>query len=178
MNVYQVIAIVSATLALGAGLWDARRLRTTQRYSGLALAISAGGPILSLGLYLLVTNLALKEVVSLVLVALGAALGFYAASRATLAHANTAGEIRLVGASWLPIPAAASVAALQVYSAIGSLPGLIVALSALEISVAFGVAAALTLMYRRAALESRQAVPGGPNAPTAPPASPVGGPYG
>jgi hypothetical protein len=170
MNVYQAIAIVSAALALGAGGWDALRLRRTQRYSGLGLSVGAGGPILSLVLYLLVTNLALKQAVSIGLLASGAAAGFWIARRAALSHTDVTGEIRLVGASWLPVPAAASVAALQVCSAVDSLAGMIVSLAALEASVGFGVAAAVTLLYRRSTMDVvRPAAPGAP--PPAPAAS-------
>jgi hypothetical protein len=152
MNVYQAIAVVSAGLALLAGAWDAQRLRRTQQYSAVGLLIGAGGPIISLVLYLLVTNLALKQVVSVGLIAGGGALGLYAASRASLSHTDVAGEIRLVGASWLPVPAAVCVAALQICGAAGSLAGLIISLAALEAAVGFGVAAAVLLMYRRSTM--------------------------
>jgi len=50
MNIYQAIALISAALAVAAGAWDAYRLRREQRYSVVVMAISAGGPILSLWL--------------------------------------------------------------------------------------------------------------------------------
>jgi hypothetical protein len=169
MNVYQAIAIVSAALALAAGGWDALRLRRTQRYSGLGLSIGAIGPILSLVLYLLVTNLALKQLVSIGLVAGGAAVGVWTARRAALSRTDVTGEIRLVGASWLPVPAAGCVAALQVCSAIDSFAGMIISLAALEASVGFGVAAAVTLLYRRSTMDvARPVATGAPPYPPAP----------
>ena len=78
MNIYQGIALVSAALAVLAGAWDAYRLRHEQRYSLVVMAITAGGPILSLWLYLTITGLALKQIVSIVLFAAG--LGLNASS--------------------------------------------------------------------------------------------------
>jgi hypothetical protein len=151
VNVYQLIAVVSAALAVLAGAWDASRLRRNHQYSAAGLAISTGGPILSLIVYLLVTNLALKQIVSVGLLALGGAAGVYVARRATLSETDETGRVRMTGASWLPLPAALSVGAIQICGAIDSLAGMILALAALEVSVAFGVAAATTLMYRRSA---------------------------
>jgi hypothetical protein len=171
MSVYGAIAVVSAALALGAGLWDAQRLRRTQRYSALGLSIGAGGPILSLVLYLLVTNLALKQLVSIGLIAAGAVVGVWAARRAAISRTGVAGEIRLVGASWLPVPAAGCVAALQICGAARSLAGLIVSLAALEMTAGFGVAAAVTLLYRRSTMDVVH--PAAPTVPPLPPAAPA-----
>lgn len=154
MNVYQLIAVVSAALAVLAGAWDAYRLRRMHQYNAVGLCISVGGPIVSLVAYLLVTNLALRQVVMLGLFAFGAAAGVYVARRATLAIADETGRVRMTGASWLPLPAALSVGAIQVCSAIGSLAGMVLGLAALEASVAFGVAAAATLIHRRSTVGS------------------------
>jgi hypothetical protein len=156
MNVYQLIAVVSAALAVAAGAWDAYRLRRNHQYSAVGLAISAGGPIISLIVYLLVTNLALKQIVTVGLLVLGGAVGVYVASRATLSEVGESGQIRMTGVSWLPLPAALSVGAIQICSAIGSLAGMVIALAALEASVGFGVAAAVLIVYRR----SSTGVPG------------------
>jgi hypothetical protein len=150
VNVYQAIALVSAALAVLAGAWDAFRLRREQRYSIVVMAITAGGPILSLWLYLTVTGLALKQVVSIALLVAGAAAGVYAAYRAQLSEVGTSGQIRMVGASWLPLPAAFAVAAVQVSGAVGLLAGQVFSLAALEAAVAFGVSSAVVLVYRRA----------------------------
>lgn len=152
MNVYQLIAVVSAALAVAAGAWDAYRLRRNHRYSAVGLAISAGGPIISLIVYLLVTNLALKQIVTVGLLVLGGAVGVYVASRATLSEVGESGQIRMTGVSWLPLPAALSVGAIQICSAIGSLAGMVIALAALEASVGFGVAAAVLIVYRRSSM--------------------------
>jgi hypothetical protein len=149
MNIYQAIALISAALAVAAGAWDAYRLRREQRYSVVVMAISAGGPILSLWLYLVVTGLSLKQVVSLALFVGGAAAGAYAANRAKLSEVEAGGQIRMVGASWLPLPAALSVAAVQISGAVGLFAGQILSLAALEAAVAFGVASAVMLVYRR-----------------------------
>jgi hypothetical protein len=149
MNIYQVIALVSAALAVLAGSWDAYRLRHEQRYSLLVMAITAGGPILSLWLYLSITGLSLKQIVSIALFAAGAGAGLYAASRAKLSEVETSGQIRMVGASWLPLPAAIAVAAVQVSGAVGLLAGQVFSLAALEAAVAFGVSSAAVLAYRR-----------------------------
>ena len=149
MNIYQGIALVSAALAVLAGAWDAYRLRHEQRYSLVVMAITAGGPILSLWLYLTITGLALKQIVSIVLFAAGAAAGLYAANRARLSEVGSSGQIRMVGASWLPLPAALAVAALQVSGAVGMLAGQVFSLAALEAAVAFGVSSAVVLVYRR-----------------------------
>jgi hypothetical protein len=149
MNIYQAIALVSAALAVVAGSWDAFRLRGEQRYSLVVMAITAGGPILSLWLYLTLTGLELKQIVSIGLFAAGTAAGVYAANRAKLSEVGSAGQIRMVGASWLPLPAALSVAALQVSGAVGLLAGQVFSLAALEAAVAFGVSSAAVLLYRR-----------------------------
>ena len=149
MNIYQAIALVSAALAVVAGSWDAYRLRQEQRYSVVVMAITAGGPILSLWLYLTITGLALKQVVSIALIAAGAAAGLYAANRAELSEVGSDGQIRMVGASWLPLPAAIAVAALQVSGAVALLAGQVFSLAALEAAVAFGVSSAVVLAYRR-----------------------------
>jgi hypothetical protein len=168
MNLFQAIAITSAALAVLAGAWDAWRLRREQRYSNAVMAITAGGPVLSLLLYIVVTGLSLRPIVSLVLVAAGAAAGAYAGRLAKLSTVGAGGQVRLVGASWLPLPAAVGVAALQVSAAAGSLTGEILSLAALEAAVAFGVAAAVVLAWRRSvvgrARGSQAALPppGGP----------------
>ena len=166
MNIYQAIAVASAALAVAAGAWDAYRLRRNHQYSGVGLAISAGGPVVSLAVYLLVTNLALKQIVTLALFALGAAVGLYVARRATLSEVGESGQIRMTGVSWLPLPAALSVGSIQVCSSVGSLAGMVFALAALEASASFGVAAALLIVYRRAGMRLPAAPstsPGGPN---------------
>jgi len=154
MNIYQAIAVVSAALAVVAGAWDAYRLRRNHQYSGVGLAISAGGPIVSLAVYLLVTNLALKQLASVGLLGLGAAAGVLVARRATLSEVGESGQIRMTGVSWLPLPAALSVGAIQVFSATGTLAGMVLALAALEVSVGFGVAAAALIVYRRSAMRT------------------------
>jgi hypothetical protein len=169
MNIYQAIALISAALAVAAGGWDAYRLRREQRYSIVVMAITAGGPILSLWLYLVVTGLSLKQVVSLILFVAGGAAGLYAANRARLSEVEAGGQIRMVGASWLPLPAALSVAAVQVSGAAGLFAGQILSLAALEASVAFGVASAVLLVYRRStfgrpAQGGSVAAPGSPGA--------------
>ncbi|MGD0121033.1 MAG: hypothetical protein ABSC46_00540 [Candidatus Limnocylindrales bacterium] len=55
----------------------------------------------------------------------------------------------MVGASWLPLPAALAVAALQISGAVGILAGQVFSLAALEAAVAFGVFTAAVLVYRR-----------------------------
>jgi hypothetical protein len=166
MNIYQAIALVSAALAVAAGAWDAYRLRREQRYSVVVMAITSGGPILSLWLYLTVTGLSLKQVVSLILFAAGAAAGAYAARRARLSEVEAGGQIRMVGASWLPLPAALAVAAVQVSGAAGLFAGQILSLAALEAAVAFGVASAAGLVYRRSTFgRPAAAVSGGVGAP-------------
>jgi hypothetical protein len=183
MNFYLLIAVGSAALAVAAGIWDGYRLRTNARYSPLVLGISAGGPVISLVLFLLVGGLSLKLPVTVGLLAVGAFVGILVAQRAKLsivapredksgedgsepcaetadaAADATDGEdeeaqprvpqVRLVGASWMPVPAALAVAALQVSSALGSVTWEILALAALEAAVAFGVASAAVLIRRR-----------------------------
>lgn len=168
MNIYQAIALVSAALAVLAGSWDAYRLRHEQRYSVVVMAITAGGPILSLWLYLAITGLSLKQVVSIALIAAGAAAGVYAANRAKLSEVGSGGQIRMVGASWLPLPAAIAVAVLQVSGAVGLLAGQIFSLAALEAAVAFGVSSAVVLVYRR----STFGTPAPGSAPTTEPGTP------
>jgi hypothetical protein len=168
MNLFQAIAITSAALAVLAGAWGAWRLRREQRYSTAVMAITAGGPVLSLWLYIVVTNLALRPIVSLVLVAIGAAAGVYAGRLAKLSTVGASGQVRLVGASWLPLPAALCVAVLQVSAAADSLTGEILSLAALEAAVAFGVASAVVLVWRRSQLgraKRFQAAPGTPAGP-------------
>ena len=155
MNEYQAVAVCSACLAVLAGLWDARRIRRRQRYSTVALAVGAAGPIVSLALYLVLTNLTLKEPVTAALAGGGAVLGMLAAGRARLARVED-GAIRLSGAAWLPLPAALAVAAVQVCSAAETLAGMILAIAALEAAAGFGVGAALTLMLRRIAVRGSQ----------------------
>lgn len=167
MNIYQAIALVSAALAVLAGSWDAYRLRSEQRYSVLVIAITAGGPILSLWLYLTITSLELKQVVSILLFVAGGAAGVYAANRADISEVGSSGQIRMIGASWLPLPAALAVGALQVSVAAGSLAVQVVALAALEAAVAFGVVSAVVLMYRRSTFGKAPAPAAG---------APVGGP--
>lgn len=168
MNIYQAIALVSAALAVLAGSWDAYRLRTEQRYSLPVMAITAGGPILSLWLYLTITSLELKQVVSIVLFVAGGAAGVLAADRAKLSEVGSSGQIRMVGASWLPLPAALAVAALQVSVAIGSLAAQVLSLAVLEAAVAFGVVSAVVLMYRRSTFGKTPAPAGGSPAGGAP----------
>jgi hypothetical protein len=172
MNIYQAIALVSAALAVIAGSWDAYRLRREQRYSLVVMAITGGGPILSLWLYLTVTALSLKPIVSIALFAAGAAAGAYAANRAKLSEVEPSGQIRIVGASWLPLPAALSVAALQISGAVGSLAGQVFSLAALEAAVAFGVASAVTLAYRRSTIGLPAPQGGAPAAPASGAGSP------
>ncbi|MGA2513465.1 MAG: hypothetical protein ABSG37_07585 [Candidatus Limnocylindrales bacterium] len=157
MNIYQAIALVSAALAVAAGSWDAYRLRHEQRYSRPVMVITAGGPILSLWLYLTVTGLSLKQPVSIALFAVGAIAGAFVANRAKLSEVGSSGQVRIVGASWLALPAALAVAALQGSGALGSLAGQVLSLAALEAAVAFGVASAGMLVYRRSTV--------GPSAP-------------
>jgi len=154
MNLYQAIALCSAALAVLAGAWDARRLRRQHLYSATVMLITAGGPVLSLWLYLLATNLALKPAVSVGLFALGAVAAIAVTSRVGLSEVGSGEQIRLVGAAWLPLPAALSVAAVQVSSAITSLAFEVLALAALEATVAFGVASAVALIVRRTNLPS------------------------
>lgn len=170
MNIYQAIALVSAGLAVLAGSWDAYRMRHDHRYSVRVMAITAGGPVLSLWLYLVVTNLSLKQAVSIGLLAAGAVAGIYFARRVALTEVGEKGQIRLTGASWLPLPAALAVAAIQVSGAVPSFTAQVLALAALEATVAFGVGSAATLWYRRATF-GRPAQPGAstyPGAPTQP----------
>ena len=179
MNIYQAIALASAALAVLAGAWDAYRLRHEQRYSVVVMAITACGPILSLWLYLTLTGLSLKQMVSIALLGAGVAAGLYAASRAKLSEVGSSGQIRMVGASWLPLPAALAVAALQVSGAAGMLAGQIFSLAALEAAVAFGVSSAVVLVYRRSTFgKSGQgsAARGEPGTPWAsnPPSAPAG----
>jgi hypothetical protein len=183
MNVYLLIAVGSAALAVGAGIWDGYRLRTNARYSPLVLWITAGGPVVSLVLFLLVGGLGLKLPVTLGLLALGTTIGVLVAQRARLSVVvpcedepggdpaepcadeadATAGpkgggpkggrskepQVRLVGASWMPVPAAFAVAALQVAVALELVTWEILALAALEAAAAFGVASAAVLVRRR-----------------------------
>jgi hypothetical protein len=173
VNIYQAIALVSAGLAVLAGSWDAYRLRHEQRYSAPVMAITAGGPVLSLWLYLTVTNLSLKQMVSIGLLAAGAAVGVYFARRVSLTEVGEGGQIRLVGASWLPLPAALSVAAIQISGAAGSFTAQVLSLAALEVTVGFGVGAAVTLFYLRSTF-GQTAQPGAPTQPTTP-AQPTAG---
>lgn len=169
MNVYQAIAVISAALAVVAGAWDAFRLRRNHRYSAVGLAIAAGGPIVSLIVYLLVTNLALKQIVTIGLLALGVVAGVFVARRAALSEVGESGQIRLTGVAWLPLPAALSVGAIQICSAIGSLAGMITALAALEVSVGFGVTAAVGVMLKRSTIGASVAQPAPPVGPNPPP---------
>ena len=170
MNIYQAIALVSAGLAVLAGSWDAYRLRHEQRYSALVMVITAGGPVLSLWLYLTVTNLSLKQPVSIGLLAAGAAAGVYFAHRTAITPVGESSQIRMVGASWLPLPAALSVGAIQVSGAASSFTAQVLSLATLEATVAFGVASAVTLLYRRSTIgaSSRSTPPPQPTAPAAP----------
>jgi hypothetical protein len=181
MNIYLLVAVGSAVLAVAAGIWDGYRLRTNARFSSLVIAITAGGPVVSLLLFLLVGGVSLKLPVTLGLLAVGASVGVLVAQRAKLSVVvpctDGAGEepvepcdettdaraeagadkavgpretqVRLVGASWMPLPAAFAVAALQVASALESVTGEILALAALEAAVAFGVVSAVVLVRRR-----------------------------
>ena len=167
MNLYQAIALVSAALAVAAGSWDAYRLRHEHRYSVIVMVITAGGPVLSLWLYLTITGLGLKPLVAVCLMGAGAVAGILAANRAKLFEVGWGGQIRMIGASWLPLPAAICVAAIQISSAAQSLAGQIVSLAALEAAAAFGVASAAMLIYRRSNLARSR--PWG-DAPAAPPA--------
>jgi hypothetical protein len=151
MNEYQLVAVFSAVLALLAGLWDGWRIRRRQRYSTLAVAVGAGGPVVAVVLFLVTTNLMLKASVTAALVGGGAVLGMTASSLAQVRRAE-AGAIRLSGAAWLPLPAALAVAAVQLCAAAESLAGMIIAIATLEAAAAFGVGAALVLMLRRATM--------------------------
>jgi len=151
MNEYQLVAVFSAVLALLAGLWDAWRIRRRQRYSTLAVAVGAGGPVVAVVLFLVTTNLMLKGSVTAALLGGGAVLGMTAASLAQVGRAE-GGAIRLSGAAWLPLPAALAVAAVQLCAAAESLAGMIIAIATLEAAAAFGVGAALVLMLRRATM--------------------------
>jgi hypothetical protein len=168
MSPFQAIAITSAALAVLAGAWDAWRLRRDQRYSPAVMAITAGGPVLSLWLYILVTNLSLRPIVSVVLVAAGVAAGLFAGRLAKLSALQADGQVRLVGASWLPLPAALGVAALQVSAAADSLTGEVLSLAALEAAVAFGVTSAVVLAWRRSAFDRAQRSRSAPGTPAGP----------
>jgi hypothetical protein len=173
MNVYQAIALVSAALALAAGLWDAYRLRRGMRYSAAMVAIIAAGPVVSLWLYLVVTGLSLKPVASVSMLVVGAATGTLLARRASVTETASDGSVRMRAVAWLALPAAFSTAAVQVASAIESFSWMIIALAAFEASVGFVAAAAITLIYRRSRLGRAGAA--GASAPTAPaaPATPA-----
>jgi hypothetical protein len=179
--IYVILAIGSAALAVAAGIWDGYRLRHEARYSPLVMGITAGGPVISLLLFLMVGGLELKLPITLGLLAVGAATGAWIArlSRLTTVvpcedeepgdaaepclEGDVAGaepadkpaaaprlpQVRLVGASWLPLPAAFAVAALQVATAFESAAWEVLALAALEAAVAFGVASAVVLIRRR-----------------------------
>jgi hypothetical protein len=162
VSLFAAIAVASAALAVVAGAWDAWRLRRQQRYSGIVMAITAGGPVVSLWLYILLTNLSLRPYVTAVLVVAGVVIGLWAGRRARLSAAGPGGGTRLVGASWLPLPAALCVAALQVSGAAGSLTGEALSLAALEAAVSFGVASALVLAWRRGAFVRGQRLAGVP----------------
>jgi lysylphosphatidylglycerol synthetase-like protein (DUF2156 family) len=182
MNLYLLVAIAAAALAVAAGIWDGYRLRRKARYSPLVLAISAGGPVISLLLFLLVGGLELKLSMTFGLLATGAALGALVAGLARISvvvpcededldkalepcseDAETEDgqadgqpkvpQLRLVGASWMPVPAALAVAALQVASALEALTWEVLALAALEAAAAFGVASAAVLVRRRSRFE-------------------------
>ena len=84
------MAIAAAVLAVAAGSWDAYRLRRNARYSGLVMAMTAGGPVLSLLLFIIVTNIELKPAVTLVLFAVGAVAGVFLARLACLDAAEAA----------------------------------------------------------------------------------------
>jgi hypothetical protein len=179
MDLYLLVAVASAVLAVGAGIWDGRRLHCDARYSPVVIAITAGGPVISLALFLVVGGIELKPVATLGLVAIGAVAGAYVARLAQLSVAEPeersgeAGEplgpseavakggapdpagrpdIRIAGASLLPLPAAIAVAALQISSAAGQAAWEVLSLAALEAAVAFGVASAVVLVRRRAQL--------------------------
>lgn len=157
MNGYQTIALVSACLALVAGAWDANRIRRRQRYSTLALAVGAVGPIVSLVLYVMATNVTLKPEATAGLMGGGGLMGILAATSAAVTRPERQRAIRLSGAAWLPLPAALSVAAIQACAAVQSLAGLILSLAALEAAVGFGVGAAFTLIVRRMTIGRRRA---------------------
>jgi hypothetical protein len=149
MNEFQWVAVFSAMLALLAGLWDAWRIRRRQRYSTPALVVGAAGPVVSLVLYLALTDLRLKDSATVALAGGGAVVGMAAAAFARLSRVEN-GAIRLNGAAWLPLPAALAVAAVQFCAAAESLAGMILAIAALEAAAGFGVGAVLMLMLRRA----------------------------
>ena len=79
----------------------------------------------------------------------------------------------MIGASWLPLPAALSVGALQISGAAGLFAGQILSLAALEAAVAFGVASAVMLVYRRSTFGRPVPQSGAPMAPGSPPAAPA-----
>jgi hypothetical protein len=179
MDIYLLVAVAAAVLAVGAGIWDGRRLHCDARYSPVVIGITAGGPVISLALFVVVGGIELKPVATLGLVAIGAIAGAYVARLAQLSVAESqerpgeSGEpagpsdaaakgaasdptgrpdIRIAGASLLPLPAAIAVAALQVSSAAGQASWQVLSLAALEAAVAFGVASAVVLIRRRAQL--------------------------
>jgi hypothetical protein len=174
MSVFQVIALVSAALAVLAALWDAFRRRRDDRYSSVVLLIAAFGPVLSLVVYLAVTGLALKQVVTIAMLAVGAILGVLVARRARLTRRAPAPiapappgapapvaprqEVALAGVSWLPVPAALAVATVQLAVVADSFAAQVISLAALEAAVAFGVGAALTLIARRQGIRRPPAV--------------------
>jgi hypothetical protein len=166
MSIYQIIALGSAALAVVAAAWDTWRLRREQRFSLPVMVITAGGPILSLLLYLLITNLALKQFVTIGVVLIGLAIGVWAGRLGKLSEVRPSGQIRLLGASWLPLPAALAVGAIQVSVAVGSFAAQVISLAVLEGAVSFGVASAVTLALRRATMprspRPAAGIPGGP----------------
>jgi hypothetical protein len=172
MSIYQIIALGSAALAVVAAAWDAWRMRREQRFSLPVMVITAGGPVLSLLLYLLITNLALKQFVTLGAVLLGLAIGVWAGRLAKLSTVTPSGQVRLVGASWQPLPAALAVGAIQVAVAVGSFAAQVISLAVLEGAVSFGVASAVVLTLRRATMRRSPGpatgLPGGPGWGTRP----------
>lgn len=193
MNVYIVVAIAAAALAVGAGFWDGFRLRREARYSPLVLAISAAGPVVSLVLFVIVGGLELKPAITVGLLVTGAVIGGAIALVARLyvveeceddetrelaaeearvdAEAKETGQtlpadlkpppVKLVGASWLPLPAALAVAVLQVASALESVLWEALSLAALEAAVAFGVVSTVILIRRRSRLSELPRDPAG-----------------
>jgi hypothetical protein len=166
MSVYQMVALGSAALAVAAAAWDAWRLRREQRFSLPVMVITAGGPVLSLLLYLLITNLALKQFVTIGAVLLGLAIGVWAGRLAKLSTVAPGGQVRLVGASWQPLPAALAVGAIQIAFAIESFAAQVISLAVLEAAVSFGVSSAVALAVRRATMPRSPGpatgIPGGP----------------
>jgi hypothetical protein len=145
---YQLFAVASAVFAVLGGGYGAWRLRGVRRFSVRSVVISAAGPAISLVLYLVVTDLALTFTATVVVLSLGALVGLAAgASRPALG--TRSGVVVARGGTWLPLPSVAAIAAVQLGAAFGSRTVFVIALAALELSVAFGIGAAAAVLARR-----------------------------